>query len=128
MNTKRADDAAGRIRTKRIYDPAQGSDGSRVLVDRIWPRGMSRDRAGLDRWDKEIAPSDALRKWFHANPDRWEEFKERYRAELKDKDAELDALASAARSGTLTLLFASADEAHNNAVVLREVLLRREGA
>jgi uncharacterized protein YeaO (DUF488 family) len=89
---------------------------------------MSRDRAGLDRWDKEIAPSDALRKWFHANPDRWEEFKERYRAELKDKDAELDALAAAARSGTLTLLFASADEAHNNAVVLREVLLRREGA
>jgi uncharacterized protein YeaO (DUF488 family) len=116
----------GHIRAKRIYDAAESSDGCRILVDRLWPRGLSRDRAQLDRWEKETAPSDSLRKWFHANPDRWEEFRQRYIAELAGKGAELDALAAVARSGTLTLLFARADTIHNNAVVLREVLLRRE--
>ena len=117
-----------RIRTKRIYVAAEGSDGRRILVDRIWPRGMSKARARLDGWEKEIAPSDDLRKWFHANPDRWAAFKERYETELEGKGAELGALAEAALSGTVTLLYASADGDHNNAVVLREVLLRKAGS
>jgi uncharacterized protein YeaO (DUF488 family) len=127
MVTKQAvpDDPAERIRTKRIYQAAQNSDGRRILVDRIWPRGMSKDRARLDRWEKGVAPSDDLRKWFHQNTQQWEEFRERYTAELKEKGAELDALAVDARSRVVTLLYASADEEHNNAVVLREVLLQR---
>jgi uncharacterized protein YeaO (DUF488 family) len=115
-----------RIRTKRIYAAPEDDDGRRILVDRIWPRGMSKARARLDGWEKEIAPSDGLRKWFHKNAGHWEEFRERYKAELKERDAELVSLAAAAHSGTVTLVFASADEEHNNAVVLREVLLQRE--
>jgi uncharacterized protein YeaO (DUF488 family) len=114
-----------RIRTKRIYEAPEDGDGRRILVDRIWPRGMSKARARLDGWEKEIAPSDALRKWFHRNTRHWEEFRERYKAELREKDAELLSLATAAHSGTVTLVFASVDEEHNNAVVLREVLLER---
>ena len=128
MTAKRtvSNDPAERIRTKRIYETPESSDGSRILVDRIWPRGMSKERARLDGWEKGIAPSDGLRKWFHASPHRWDGFKERYKAELKDKEAELDALAAAVRSQVVTLVYASADEGHNNAVVLREVLLQKE--
>jgi uncharacterized protein YeaO (DUF488 family) len=115
-----------RIRTKRIYLAPEDGDGRRILVDRIWPRGVSKARARLDGWEKEIAPSEGLRKWFHQNMGRWEEFRERYEAELKEKDAELASLAAAAHSRTVTLVYASADEAHNNAIVLREMLLQRE--
>jgi uncharacterized protein YeaO (DUF488 family) len=104
----------------------EDGDGRRILVDRIWPRGVSKARARLDGWEKEIAPSEGLRKWFHRNMGRWEEFRERYEAELKEKDAELASLAAAAHSGTVTLVYASADEEHNNAIVLREMLLQRE--
>jgi uncharacterized protein YeaO (DUF488 family) len=120
-----SDETGERIRTKRIYQAAEEADGRRILVDRLWPRGMSKERAKLDGWEKEIAPSDDLRKWFHLKEGRWEEFRARYKAELNDKDAELDALAAMARSGTVTLLHARADDEHNNAVVLREVLLQR---
>jgi len=117
---------AERIRIKRIYDASDGSDGSRILIDRLWPRGMSKEHAQLDGWEKGVAPSDDLRKWFQHKTERWAEFQKRYRAELKEKDSELDALAAIARSGILTLLYGAADEEHNNAVVLREVLLERE--
>jgi uncharacterized protein YeaO (DUF488 family) len=116
----------GRIGVKRIYEVASDTDGSRILIDRLWPRGISKEHARLDGWEKGVAPSDDLRKWFQHKTERWAEFQERYRAELKEKDGELDALAAIARSGTLTLLYGAADEEHNNAVVLREVLLERE--
>jgi uncharacterized protein YeaO (DUF488 family) len=120
------DDPAVRIRTKRIYLPAGDTDGNRILIDRLWPRGMSKEHARLDGWEKGVAPSDDLRKWFQHKVERWAEFQERYRAELKEKGSELDALAAIGRSGVLTLLYGAADDEHNNAVVLREVLLERE--
>lgn len=116
------DDPVERIRIKRVYRAARVSDGKRILVDRLWPRGVAKDRARLDRWCKEIAPSDALRRWYHAEPDRWEEFVIRYRAELAAQPALLRELASLAESEVVTLLFASKDEARNNAVVLRDCL------
>lgn len=120
------DDPAERIRTKRIYEAADSSDGNRILIDRLWPRGMSKEHARLDGWEKDVAPSDGLRKWFQHKTERWTGFQERYRAELKEKGSELDTLAAVARSGVLTLLYSAADEEHNNAAVLREVLLERE--
>ncbi|MCB1401039.1 MAG: DUF488 family protein [Rhodobacteraceae bacterium] len=116
-------DRGDHLRVKRIYRAARVSDGRRILVDRIWPRGMAKDRARIHDWAKEIAPSDGLRRWFHANPDRWEEFGRRYRGELDGKRAELGEIAEFARSGVVTLLYGSKDEAHNNAVVLRDCLL-----
>jgi uncharacterized protein YeaO (DUF488 family) len=110
------------IRIKRIYDPPSASDGKRVLIDRLWPRGMSRDEAKLDEWLKEIAPSDELRTWFGHDPARWAEFRTRYREELKHHVELLDRLRAEARKGTITLLFAAKDEEHNNAVVLKEIL------
>jgi uncharacterized protein YeaO (DUF488 family) len=114
------------IRIKRIYKAASDTDGSRILIDRLWPRGISKEHARLDGWEKGVAPSDDLRKWFQHKAERWAEFQERYRAELKDKESELDTLAAIARSGTLTLLYGAANEEHNNAVVLRQVLLERQ--
>jgi uncharacterized protein YeaO (DUF488 family) len=87
---------------------------------------MSKEHARLDGWEKGVAPSDDLRKWFQHKAERWAEFQERYRAELKDKESELDTLAAIARAGVLTLLYGASDDEHNNAVVLREVLLERE--
>lgn len=115
---------ADRIRIKRIYDAPGPSDGRRILVDRLWPRGVSKDRAQLDLWCKEIAPSDALRHWFHADPGDWEEFERRYRAELATKPELLRELASLAEAGVVTLLFASRNEEQNNATVLRDQLLQ----
>lgn len=117
-----APDAAARIQIRRIYDPAQESDGKRVLVDRLWPRGMAKERARLDLWCKEIAPSDALRHWFHANPGQWQEFGTRYRTELAARDDLIREFAGYAADGTLTLLYGSRDGEHNNAAVLREYL------
>ncbi|MEO1951747.1 DUF488 family protein, partial [Thioclava sp.] len=104
------------IRVKRIYRAARVSDGKRILVDRLWPRGMAKDRARLFHWCKEIAPSDELRHWFHENPDRWQEFTERYEAELAAHDDLVREIAGYARENVVTLLYASKDEAHNNAV------------
>mgnify|MGYP003615556126 FL=1 len=116
------EDPADRIRVKRIYRAARVSDGRRILVDRLWPRGVSKDRARLDRWCKEIAPSDALRHWFHAGPQDWDEFERRYRAELATQSELLRELAALTATDVVTLLFGSKDEERNNATVLAEVL------
>lgn len=113
------------IKLKRIYDPFSREDGKRVLVDRLWPRGIKKDEAHIDKWLKDIAPSDALRKWFSHDPSRWEEFKKRYNAELKDKKELLEELLSDSRKGTVTLLFGAKDTEHNNAVVIKEALGRK---
>jgi uncharacterized protein YeaO (DUF488 family) len=114
-----------RIRTKRIYRAPRNSDGKRILVDRIWPRGMPKERARLHAWMKDIAPSDDLRKWFHGNADRWDEFKERYFAEIEKNCDGAAALCETARTEIVTLLYASADNDRNNAVALREYLLEK---
>ncbi|AVO39505.1 DUF488 domain-containing protein [Pukyongiella litopenaei] len=110
------------IRVKRIYRAARVSDGRRILVDRIWPRGMAKHRARLHSWERDIAPSDDLRTWFHAHPDRWDDFAARYGAELDQHRDKLREIADHAREGIVTLLYASKDEDHNNAVVLRRYL------
>ena len=110
------------IKLKRIYDPPIPDDGRRVLVDRLWPRGIAKDAARLDDWLKEIAPSDELRKWFGHDPAKWEEFRERYRSELQSHQEQLAELRAAANKRTVTLLYAAKDEEHNNAVVLEEMI------
>lgn len=110
------------VRTKRIYDPPARQDGYRVLVDRVWPRGVSRERAKLDEWARELAPSDELRKWFAHEPARFERFRERYRKELSAHGEEVEALRQRARKSTVTILYGARDGEHNNAVVLAEVL------
>lgn len=116
------------VQLKRIYDPAAKSDGARVLVDRIWPRGVSKKRAALDLWMKAIAPSTELRQWFNHDPKLWHEFRKRYRRELRKHAAELNELRAQARKGRLTLLFGARDEEHNEAVVLKELLTRNGSA
>lgn len=116
------DDPVDRIRIKRVYRAARVSDGRRVLVDRLWPRGVAKDRARLDSWAKELAPSDDLRRWYHAGPGRWEEFEQRYRAELATQPERLRELAALTATDVVTLLFGSKDEERNNATVLAEVL------
>lgn len=111
------------VRLKRVYDPPALEDGVRVLVDRLWPRGLKRDAAGIDLWLKEAAPSAELRRWFGHDPGRWAEFRERYRAELAANSPAVAALRDLIKQGRpLTLLFAAKDAAHNNAVVLRDVV------
>ncbi len=112
------------IKIKRIYDPPSKDDGKRILVDRLWPRGIRREDAKIDEWLKDIAPSDELRKWFSHEPSKWQEFKSRYKKELKDKSDLIERLRSESKSGTITLLFAAKDMEHNNAVVLKEVIER----
>ena len=114
--------AAPRIQVKRVYDPPAKSDGFRVLVDRVWPRGVSKSAAAVDLWMKEIAPSAELRIWFGHDPEKWTEFRKRYRAELRDRKAELAELRAHARRGHLTLVFGARDTEHNQAVVLQEAL------
>ena len=110
------------IRIKRIYEPPADDDGQRILVDRLWPRGVSKAGARIDLWLKEIAPSNELRTWFGHDPARWEEFRSRYRSDLAARESELAQLRDLARSGPVTILFAAHDEEHNNAVVLQELL------
>jgi uncharacterized protein YeaO (DUF488 family) len=110
------------VRTKRIYDPADPDDGYRVLIDHIWPRGVSRERARLDDWARDLAPSDELRKWFDHVPARFAEFCARYRDELADRSERLDELRRRAVSGPLTIVYAARDREHNNAAVLSELL------
>ena len=114
------------IRIKRIYAPAANEDGWRVLVDRLWPRGMKKEAVKIDLWMKEVAPGDALRKWFAHDPKRWPEFQKKYRTELKQKKELLAKLKDMEKKhGMLTLLFGAKDEEHNQAVVLAEELNRK---
>jgi len=110
------------IQLKRIYEEVGNDDGCRVLVDRLWPRGVSKEAAQLDEWLKEIAPSPELRKWFDHDPDRFDDFRERYRAELSDKKAFAEELLEKAGGQPLTLLYAAKDETHNHAIVLKDFL------
>ena len=114
----------GRIRLKRVYEPAMPDDGTRILVDRLWPRGLSKADAAIDLWLKDIAPSTELRRWFGHDPNRWPDFRQRYQRELAEHTAELDQLRALAEQGIVTLLFGARDEQHNDAVVLRDTLLR----
>ena len=113
------------IEVKRVYDDASDSDGTRILVDRLWPRGLSKDAADLDDWNKDVAPSGELRTWYGHDPARFEEFSARYRDELGGRSDALDALFDDARGGTLTLLTATKDVEHSHAVVLADVLRER---
>ncbi|SFV29676.1 DUF488 domain-containing protein [Hyphomicrobium facile] len=116
---------ASHLRLKRAYEPPESSDGVRILVDRLWPRGVSKEKASLDEWEKDIAPSTELRKWFGHDPERWAEFQRRYRAELREHDDILKRIRALAKSHTVTLVYSAHDEEHNDAVVLKDVLLGR---
>lgn len=113
------------VNLKRVYLKPSPDDGARVLVDRLWPRGISKAKAKLDAWLKEIAPSNELRKWFGHDPARWETFQRRYHAELDAQPDQVRAIEDLVRSGPITLLFAAKDTEHNNAVALRNYLQRR---
>ena len=112
------------VRLKRAYEPAETSDGYRVLVDRLWPRGVSRERAQLDEWERELPPSSELRQWFGHEPERFAAFRRRYIEELRSERPRLTALRRRARDGTLTLIYSAHDTQHNDAVVLADVLRR----
>jgi uncharacterized protein YeaO (DUF488 family) len=113
-----------KIAIKRAYEPAAKNDGRRILVDRLWPRGVKRDTAGIDEWMKDVAPSTALRRWFAHDPARWKEFIQRYRKELASPSAEaaMERLRKLASDRKVTLVYAAADSEHNNAVALRTIL------
>jgi uncharacterized protein YeaO (DUF488 family) len=113
------------FRLKRVYDDPAKADGRRVLVDRVWPRGLTKREAKIDDWLKELAPSTRLRKWFGHDPARWTEFRKRYAAELKDHREPLEQLAQKAKQRTITLLFGARDVVHNNAVALKEYIEAR---
>ena len=115
---------ASHLCVKRAYEPAAADDGTRLLVDRLWPRGLSRDKAKVSDWLKDIAPSTALRQWFGHDPKRWPDFQRRYEAELQQHSSELDRIRALAKKQTVTLVYGAHDELHNNAVALRNFLLR----
>ena len=113
----------GHVLTKRAYEPPAAQDGTRILIDRLWPRGLKKEALALDAWRKDLAPSTALRQWFGHDPARWDGFQQRYAAELQAHAGHLEALRALARQGALTLVYGAHDEAHNHAVVLRALLL-----
>lgn len=112
------------ITIKRVYEPVNEADGKRVLVDRLWPRGISKEKAKIDEWMKDIAPSNELRKWFNHDPEKFEEFSQKYKEELKEpeKKKELDKLIEMSDGNTVTLVYSAKDEEHNQAVVLKHYL------
>ena len=116
---------ATNVKIKRAYDPAEEEDGTRVLVDRLWPRGVSKREARLDQWNRELAPSTELRRWFGHKVSRWPEFSRRYRLELAGHAEGLADLRRRAKDGPVTLVYAAKDVRHNHAIVLRSVLLGR---
>lgn len=121
----RAKIMADNVRLKRAYEPSAAADGTRILVDRLWPRGVKKVDAAIDQWAKDIAPSTALRKWFGHDPARWQEFRSRYAAEVHAHPEKLGELRALAKRGRITLVFSAHDEDHNNAVALRGLLLGR---
>jgi uncharacterized protein YeaO (DUF488 family) len=110
------------MRVKRVYESIQRSDGPRFLVERFWPRGVKKEKLKLDAWLKDVAPSDGLRRWFGHDPAKWDEFQQRYRAELQAKPAAWKPLLGAARQGKVTLVYSARDTEHNNALVLKAFL------
>ncbi len=116
---------AANVRLKRAYEPPAADDGTRILVDRLWPRGVSKEHAALDQWMKDISPSTELRQWFGHDPARWVEFRRRYAEELHQNGELLSQLRSLARQGPVTLVYSAHDEVHNDAIVLRDLLLGR---
>jgi uncharacterized protein YeaO (DUF488 family) len=112
------------IGTKRVYDAPAAGDGTRILVDRIWPRGLAKDKAAVDEWLKDVAPSTALRRWFGHDPAKWQEFRRRYAAELAARDDAVAHLRALARRGRVTLVYGARDTAHNNAIALKAYLER----
>ena len=110
------------IKTKRVYDKQEADDGFRILVDRIWPRGLKKNDIKLDLWQKDIAPSTSLRKWFNHDQRKWNEFKSRYYEELNDKQEIIKMLLEKAENGIITLLYSSKEEKYNNAIALKEFL------
>ncbi|MCC6350483.1 MAG: DUF488 domain-containing protein [Candidatus Eisenbacteria bacterium] len=112
-----------KVLLKRAYEPPAASDGKRILVDRLWPRGIAKAKAKIDLWLKDVAPSTGLRKWFGHDPERWAEFRKRYRAELRNSPA-LAELKSLARRSRITLIYAARDEVHNEALLLKQILDR----
>ena len=115
------------LKLKRAYERASREDGRRILVERLWPRGIRKASLQLDAWLKEVAPTAALRQWFSHDPKKWDEFQRRYRAELEQHPEVCDPILKAARRGTVTLVYSSHDSEHNNAVALRDYLERRMG-
>src|SRR5690606_12651817 len=115
------------VRIRRVYDPPEPEDGFRILIDRVWPRGVSKEEARVDEWRRDLAPSTELRRWFGHDPARFDEFRRRYRAELEQAADALDELVERARDGVVTLVYGARDTEHNNAVVLRELLEERLG-
>ncbi|HEY4200942.1 MAG TPA: DUF488 domain-containing protein [Devosiaceae bacterium] len=116
------------FKLKRAYEPATPEDGSRILVERLWPRGVTKTQAGLDMWLKDIAPSTELRKWFDHDPAKWAAFQERYTAELRTHPDLVEQLLQKAREGTVTLVYGARDEEHNAAIVLRAFLIAQPHA
>lgn len=114
-----------KVRVKRIYEPASKADGVRILVDRLWPRGISKSGAKLDLWLPDLGPSTVLRRWFNHDPERWEEFRRRYNAELKKKGVLLSTIKQRAKGHPVTLLYSAKDERHNQAVALQSFLAKR---
>jgi uncharacterized protein YeaO (DUF488 family) len=110
---------------KRAYDPPSAGDGTRVLVERLWPRGLSKERAAVDLWPKEVSPSPELRRWHGHDPEKWPEFRRRYREELRARQPELEQLRALARCGPVTFVYAARDTERNSAVVLRDVVEAR---
>lgn len=119
--------AAGNVRLKRAYEPPAPEDGERILVDRLGPRGVSKADAALDAWMKDIAPSTGLRQWFAHDPARWENFRDRYAEELRNHADLVEQLRERARRGPITLVYSAHDAEHNDAVVLRDIVLGRRG-
>jgi uncharacterized protein YeaO (DUF488 family) len=117
---------AANVKLKRAYEAASPSDGIRILIDRLWPRGLSKADAAIDQWAKELSPSAALRQWFGHDPERWDEFRKRYSVELREQSLRLEQLRALAMKGPITLVFSARDEAHNDAVALRDFVLRRQ--
>ena len=110
------------VRIKRVYEPPEPRDGTRILIDRLWPRGLTKDRARVDVWRKDIAPSASLREWFGHDPAKWEEFQKRYWKELEEKKEAVQLLKQKSKQGTVTLVYAARDEEHNGALALKRFL------
>lgn len=117
--------SAANVKLQRVYERHSAEDGTRILVERLWPRGIKKEEAAIDLWAKEISPSHELRKWFGHDPARWQEFRRRYAEEVAQHADELSKLRAMAQEGPITLVFSAHDEIHNNALVLRDLLLSR---